>query len=130
MIRTWNQPDIRKFEKKKTHHIFVYIGYECAVLHDSFKYRVPKRCVHSIDTRKYAVTICQYRLLTSSLPTTNIYLELAIDSGEFSGLWFSYALWYVAFRKKWLQTFVRAIRSYVPLKYVTTSTIIYISMCI
>jgi len=51
-------------------------------------------------------------------------LELSIDPAppkeEFSGLWFSYTLWYVAFRKKWLQN---TVGSYGPLKYVTTSNI-------
>ena len=41
--------------------------------------------------------------------------------GEISGLWFSYTLWCVALRKKWLQNYVGALRSYGPLKYVTTS---------
>jgi len=41
-------------------------------------------------------------------------LKLAIElapQGEFSGLWFSYTLWYVAFRKKLLQNSVEALRS-------------------
>jgi len=43
--------------------------------------------------------------------------------GEFSVLWFSYTLWYVAFRKKWLQHYAGALSGYGPLKYITTSKI-------
>jgi len=43
--------------------------------------------------------------------------------GEFSGLWFSYTLWYVAFRNFLLQHYFGALRSYWPLRYVNTSTI-------
>ena len=55
-----------------------------------------------------------------------LYLELTIDPpppprGDFSGLWFSNTLWYVAFRKNDCKILV--LRTYRPLKYVTTSTI-------
>ena len=43
--------------------------------------------------------------------------------GPYSTLWFSYTLWYVTFRQKWLYNYVGAISSYGPLKYVTTSKI-------
>ena len=56
-----------------------------------------------------------------------IYLELTIypahpTQGKYSGLWFSYTLWHVAF-SIFLQNSVGTFRSYGPLQYVTTSNI-------
>ena len=60
-------------------------------------------------------------------------LELTIDPappppGEFSGLWFSYTLWYVAFRKLLIAKFCWGFKDLWAFKYVTISKIA--SFCI
>ena len=78
--------------------------------------------VHTL-TRKTNTDTCWI-----SYRWTMTYLDIELTRGECSGLWFIYTLWYVAFRKKMIAASVGALKSYGPLKYVTTSKIV--SFCI
>ena len=85
---------------------FIYTFYQCIMcvmlflyvkMDDENKYQAPLKLTSAKHNRPWA----DYR------PWTMI----------------SYTLWYGAFRKKWLQNSVGALRSYGPLKYVTTPKI-------
>ena len=80
------------------------------------KYMYTSRLENKAVIEKYDITLLPF-LYCTFLLFASVDLELTINLTIF----FSYTLWYVAYRKKWLHNSVWALRSYGPLKYVTIS---------